>query len=665
MYCFRSTRFKAESSKRSAADVAAIVSREGSTVCPVSMPWAAAETPSLQVGLLTALADASGLATRPFSFHLAMADFMVERGFTLRDYDLVAHTWWTEGLGDWLFRTPPLTHQTVEMTAAYVAHLREAGAPSRLLEILDDLQELAGDFVRQACSDVLAADPAVVAFTTSFSQNVPSLALAAALKQVRPDLITVFGGANCDGPAGPALLRAYDVVDIVVQGEAEPVFGPLCSKLLAGSTLVDLDVIPGVLVRGARRPAAIAQRAAMADVPTPDYDEYFDRLAVSRLANELNSKIRLVIESSRGCWWGQHRHCKFCGLNGSSMTYRAKSAGAVLSEIDFIARRYRRTNFDVADNILDTSFFQTLLPDLRGRRQQGFDYRFFYEVKANLQPAQVKALRDAGVFRIQPGIESLSSSVLKHMGKGVSALQNVRLLLYAARYDIQVTWNIIYGIPGETSEDFTQMQELVPSLVHLKPPALVPLQVQRFSPYFDNADEYGLKLLGPKRYYSHVYDLSDVDLESVAYTFDYAHLNGYEPESAVASLRASIDHWNTSWTGGRATSFVYERGPGYLRLIDRRPGLAPRDVILDEAEHLLYLACESGSTPARAIEHAGLTGRLREAEVREFFEVLVAERLMMREGNWYLSLALPLTPDAAVAEGVTRSPKRLSIGDAR
>src|SRR5690606_24416868 len=212
-----------------------------------------------------------------------------------------------------------------------------------------------------------------------------------------------------------------------------------------------------------------------------------------------------------------------------------------------------------------------------------------------------RQLRDAGVHRIQPGIESLSTAVLRRMRKGVTALQNVRLLVFAARDDLQVTWNIIYGIPGETAEDYTAMADLVPSLTHLKPPGgLVRLQVHRFSPYFDDADAHGLRLHGPAAYYPHLYDVADQDLADLAYVFEHEHVDGYDPEAAVAPLRAAVDEWDRYWTPGRHRSLRYERGPGFLRIRDRRVGTPHRDIRLDEIESQIYLACETGATASIA-----------------------------------------------------------------
>ena len=344
------------------------------------------------------------------------------------------------------------------------------------------------------------------------------------------------------------------------------------------------------------------------------------------------------------------------------MAFKAKAADRVLADIAALATKYRRSEFDVVDNILDPRFFDDLLPELARLRRRGHDYRFFWEVKSNLTPEQIRLLRDAGVHRIQPGIESLSNRILRLMRKGVSALQNVKLLVFSASNDLSVTWNIIYGIPGETEGDYVAMAEMIPSLVHLKPPGLVRLQVHRFSPYFDEPAEHGLRLLGPAPYYQHIHAVIFDRLPALAYVFDHAYEDGHDPEHVVAPLRRALEHWDRAWSPGKHQSLRYERGPGYLRLRDRRPGLTPRDTLLDRLESELYLACRTVATPEAAAEAVNRQNSvdLDTKEVRRLFVELTESRLLLRDGDRFLALALPLTPDADPP--VTRAPKwKLSL----
>ena len=71
------------------------------------------------------------------------------------------------------------------------------------------------------------------AFTTTFGQTVAFARHGrSSLKQRAPGIKTILGGANCDGVMGEALHRSFPWIDVVVRGEAEPVFGDLVDALL-------------------------------------------------------------------------------------------------------------------------------------------------------------------------------------------------------------------------------------------------------------------------------------------------------------------------------------------------------------------------------------------------------------------------------------------------
>ena len=98
----------------------------------------------------------------------------------------------------------------------------------------------------------------------------------------------------------------------------------------------------------------------------------------------------------------------------------------------------------MVDNIMPHEYFRTMLPTLA---QADLSAHIFYEQKANLNLRQVKSLRDAGVAIIQPGIEALSSPLLRLMRKGVTAEQNIRLLRYCSRPRLPSTGTFSKGFP--------------------------------------------------------------------------------------------------------------------------------------------------------------------------------------------------------------------------
>ena len=288
-----------------------------------------------------------------------------------------------------------------------------------------------------------------------------------------------------------------------------------------------------------------------------------------------------MYESARGCWWGARSHCTFCGVNGTSMAFRCKSASRVVEELTELARRYRRLDFEIVDNIIALEYFRDVLPRLK---EAGYDLRLFYETKANLKREQVRLLRESGVNRIQPGLESLSTPILKGMAKGVTAFQNVRLLKWCAEYGVSVAWNVIYGFPGESPDEYARMAELVPSLVHLQPPKLGrPVVLHRFSPYHERPAHYGLEIVGPRRWHPYVYAADAATLTDLAYSFEYRHVDGRKPETYVAHFGRAIETWRARWPAAYRT-LRYRRGPGFLVVHDRRPGLPTADYAFGEHE---------------------------------------------------------------------------------
>ncbi|MGC2182300.1 MAG: RiPP maturation radical SAM C-methyltransferase, partial [Terriglobales bacterium] len=421
-------------------------------------------------------------------------------------------------------------------------------------------------------------------------------------------------------------------------GEGERVLVEVVRDILASSTIRPQ---PGLCYRpnGASVviPMETRPQLSIDEVPQPTYDEYFSRLERSALRAELLPEVAILFESSRGCWWGAKQHCTFCGLNNATMAFRSKPAARVADEILDLAERYKVLSFVAVDDIIDLTHIRDLLPMLS---YAGCDLSIFYETKANLKKEQLRAMYSAGVTAIQPGIESLSTPILQLMRKGVTALQNIRLLKWCAEFGIVPAWNLLYGFPGEPQEEYERMCDLVPSLVHLEAPNISPIQLQRFSPYFERAAEFGLKIMGPLQQYKHLYQISSEALWNLAYDFDHSYSDGRDPQSYTENIVGAIQQWRESSSKAFGT-LAYFRGPGFIIVQDRRPGLDPNDYRFDGPEAKIYLGCDAGATPEELEKQLAIDAEedLSSDEIREFLEEVVNARLMYREGNRYLSLA--------------------------
>jgi ribosomal peptide maturation radical SAM protein 1 len=330
------------------------------------------------------------------------------------------------------------------------------------------------------------------------------------------------------------------------------------------------------------------------------------------------------------------------------MMFRSKPASRVAEEILDMAARYRVLDFVAVDDIIDLRHIRDLFPLLRA---SGADLTLFYETKANLTKDQLRAFSAAGVSAIQPGIESLSTPILRLMRKGVTGLQNLRLLKWCAEIGIMPAWNLLYGFPGEPPEEYERMRDLVPSLVHLEPPMFMPVELERFSPYFDRPNEFGIEILGPLPHYRFLYSIAPEKLSNLAYDFEYRYSDGRDPLTYTKSLGEAVERWRE--LKGRAVgSLSYRRGPGFLLVQDRRPGLESADYRFDGIEAKIYLACDAGATAAEIRRQFVAKGddSMDTVEIENYLEELVEARLMYREGKSFLSLAV------AVSSGIGAPP---------
>lgn len=617
----------------------------------VNMPWALIDVPSLALGILRTSVRRSVPDAEVEVMHgnLDYVDWITERcDFAVGDYHYYSLDSYFAGVGDWVFSSA--LHDDPEWRVGELfEQVRLSGEQQdRALA----LHRTAPEFVRELTDRILAAEPDLVGFTSTFQQNVAALAAARALKAAAPHVLTAFGGANCDGLQGEALHRNFDFVDFVVRGEGEVAFPALLRAVQGVSGFGDVS---GLCWRG---PGGVSTPNPMSDRPLPpaeivppDYDGYFDRLEASRARHWVEPK--LVVEGARGCWWGQKHHCTFCGLNGSFMEFRSKSPTAFRDEILGLVQRHQVLDMFVVDNILDMGYLTSLLPMII---DCDYDLRMQYEIKSNLKREQLDTLFAAGLVNVQPGIENLNSTVLKIMDKGVTGCQNVRMLRDAADAGLSIAWNYLYGFPGERPEDYIPVIEQMPALHHLPPLSGVSrIAIERFSPYF-NRPELGFGELRPAPQYALNYDLPEPELHDLAYLFSGPQLG--VDETVAARLREATEQWTEQYPHSRLS---YTDLGDEIILVSRRRGFdwTVRH-LTDPAELLVFRLLDQPRNPAvlaRRLAAAGLPTADR--DLGRLLDSWVEGGIVFTESDHFVHVALEaanqellridLTPPAAEA----------------
>lgn len=559
----------------------------------------------------------------------------------------------TTGIGDWFFRRSAFPDLPDNKDAYFRRYYpRRDERTQDFLRFVEEKREGLDQFLDSQIDKYGMADAFLVGFTSMFSQNVACLAMAKRLKNRNPKIITAMGGANCEAPMGKEIVKYVAQIDYVFSGPSLINFPKFLRYCIDGE-FDKVHHINGVFTKQNSRPqlplvsingscGTIREFGDELDINRKiglDYDSF-----LKAYANNFPKAPRptLTFETSRGCWWGQRAHCTFCGLNGASMAYRSMRPELAVEQFGSLfqyAPRIQR--FECVDNILDKSYLKEVLPKIETPENA----LIFYEVKADLHEEDVQVLARARVKEIQPGIESLATTTLKLMKKGTTAFQNLELLKNCVTYDIRPAWNLLVGFPGEGHEVYEKYIHDLPLLAHISPPTGVhAVRFDRFSPYFNKADAYGLKL-SPMEFYSYIYPFEKEALTDLAYYFTDTNLAAEYMTTMIRyidRLRTQHEAWRARWNGvapAERPQLGFEQNNGTTVVYDSRFEKPVEHRLSDVAIEILKATSrrQTLGSLAEALPHRA--GVDFEKEVAE----LDQRGLLFHEGLRFMSLVLPQT----------------------
>jgi ribosomal peptide maturation radical SAM protein 1 len=514
----------------------------------VNMPFADWHRPSLALSQLASMIRrdfADEVTTDVFYVNQDMATFL-----GVQNYESISgtHHHINTGIGDWLFRQiafPENPDNSGEYFQRFYPGTPWALYREQVLKVRPQLLR----FCEEVIDRYRLAEADIIGFTSMFTQNVPIMALARLIKERNPGALIVIGGANCEAPMGAVIAELVPAVDFIFSGPALETFPSLIRCVIDGDPQA-ADAIPGIVSRrNCREPDArdaLGREHNIDDVCPPAYDSFIQALDDHEdLERSGTEKPVLPFETSRGCWWGERSHCTFCGLNGLSLGYRAMSPELAVEQFNWLfgfADRFQKLT--CTDNIMPRNYpakvFERLDPP-RG-------VSIFYEVKVPLSRQTMKRMVAAGVTVVQPGIEALATSTLKLMAKGTTAFQNLQFLKSCAEFGITPGWNLLIGFPGEDATVYERYARDIPNLTHLAPPSgAFMVRFDRFSPYYDRREEYGLDL-HPLDYYALIYPFGPEALKQLAYFFADHKIAPYTLNAVRwhGRLTKLIDEWKAA-----------------------------------------------------------------------------------------------------------------------
>ena len=167
----------------------------------VSMPFVTILRPSIQLGLLKAIAVSQAFPVTVFNLNL---DFAKQIDTSV--YEAISESG-RSFVGDWLFAAAAFGYSSPSEEEAF---LDEYASSKSLLStrsvkreyLLEIRRKEVPEYIDRLMAEIEWDRFRVVGFTSTFQQNAASIALATRLKKTYPSLTLIFGGSNCEGEMG-------------------------------------------------------------------------------------------------------------------------------------------------------------------------------------------------------------------------------------------------------------------------------------------------------------------------------------------------------------------------------------------------------------------------------------------------------------------------------
>jgi anaerobic magnesium-protoporphyrin IX monomethyl ester cyclase len=273
-----------------------------------------------------------------------------------------------------------------------------------------------------------------------------AIEVATAIKAYTPWLPVIFGGWHPSLLPDETLSETF--VDMVVRGQGEITIVEVAQAL---ADKKGLSNIAGLSWKNAgERIHNIDRKVEPLDnLPVPAFDlTNFDAY------EKLSGVRKLAYATSVGCPYA----CNYCTDQVFyKRRFNALSADRVVAEMIDLVTRYRTE--EVA--LLDSNFPVQLpraLEIARGILASGVKFKWTFQASTDflcrMSEDDVRLLGASGVSHMGFGTESTSESVLKLMNKRHQRVDEMYETARKAQLGgIRVTFNLIFGYPGETEPD--------------------------------------------------------------------------------------------------------------------------------------------------------------------------------------------------------------------
>ena len=316
---------------------------------------------------------------------------------------------------------------------------------------------------------IIKLEPEIVGFSATTSSFPDAAKMAAAIKALRPEVITVCGGVHCSA-LGASLLQDYPAFDFLIKGEGEITFAEL---VLGG----DPAGVQGLIWRNGTEVVENSPREPIPDLdilPFPAYERLkgFPHGYNLPLFSYAHSPGTSMV-TSRGCLF----QCSYCDRSVFKKGFRYNSAKYIYNHLKHLNQKFGVRHVNIYDDLFTTD--ENRIIELCEMLIKGpIDLQFNCAVRVGYAPDKLlKMLKAAGCLMVSLGIESADPEILlKHKaGVTVESVEDTVNRIQAA--GLRAKGLFMMGLPGETEDSIRRTSDFVISL------GLDDMNMAKFTPF--------------------------------------------------------------------------------------------------------------------------------------------------------------------------------------
>jgi anaerobic magnesium-protoporphyrin IX monomethyl ester cyclase len=357
------------------------------------------------------------------------------------------------------------------------------GVPDSAIDIAEF--SLEGDSIDDIAWRLIASEPDVIGLSCYVWNITTLMEVVKTVKARRPETTVVLGGPEV-GPVAMSVLDAYPDVDAIVKSEGEIPFGEIVERLRDGRGLHDVS---GICFR---------DDGSLVDTGDAPLLQDLDDLPSPHLATNINVRHagRIVcLETQRGCVF----KCNFCFYNKDlSLRNRRFDLERVKREL----LRWLGAGSPGSEDVYSIYLMDPVF-NLNAARAKDIcrfiaannprRVKFHTEIWAEFMDDELARLMRAAHFTfVEVGLQTTDVTALATVERRLRLEKFLNGIAHLKAHDIEFGLQLIYGLPGETTESFRKSLEFA---VSLDPPklAVFPLMVLPGTELWRKADVLGLE----------------------------------------------------------------------------------------------------------------------------------------------------------------------------